>query len=641
LTGTSRRLRGVLRGAADLAFFAALAAFLHVALVRGTAGGEPALNGDTARDFLLARQCVEGEACVLKGAPTSAPGLSHGGMWVLHLALAGQAGLSVSDVYHLALWLFVAAEVLLILLQERLFPGGWLLRRLRAAAMAGVFAWAGCSSDVSDVFADVQVFLPSAAVVVAAVAAVCARSVAAWAVTGLAFAVLIQGHASGALYAPVLAGLLVAFPPARPLRAAAVATGTALLSVLLLSRDAALGWPGALAAFGGGSVGAATYAEAGFRATSLLPLTLGGGMALALVTAARRTWRPGVVAVLALGTLPALLLAAAGSAAWFSPHYANAYLLPLRFVAALAGVEALALAGDLVRRGAADVGPRWERLGGGAPHVLLALALVPLVRLPAPGGFDTGAFLTYGDLDALRPALDAAGIRSWPAALARVHGPERLNLASNLQLLLPREAASDGAPLRHVLVAKGRRPVPERLPAGWWRRDDSPGAHLLVVPFATAVDRHEVEVTCDHGDGSGPERWTTSLDYESCPSPDRCDGSVWFAGTLPLWMTCRTLELALAVTPGDDAPFGLLPFRGYAPDADARVVEVTGLDAALRPGGAARIEGGQAGRRGTARLRWTLPEPRALAPAQVMQVLELPLGTDVDPAWLDWLEAPP
>jgi hypothetical protein len=68
---------------------------------------------------------------------------------------------------------------------------------------------------------------------------------------------------------------------------------------------------------------------------------------------------------------------------------------------------------------------------------------------------------------------------------------------------------------------------------------------------------------------------------------------------------------------------------------------VTGLEASLRPNGGAILAGGQAGREGLVRVLWTLPSALDLSLPQFAQVMEVSMPEDVDPAWLDYLEAQP
>ncbi len=415
-------------------------------------------------------------------------------------------------------------------------------------------------------------------------------------------------------------------------------------SILLLSRDAALEWPKALAAFGSGGGGAA-YVQGGFEPSTFFFLAGGGGLVLLVAARLRGSLGPATRALLSLGVVPSLVLCGVGTATWFSPHYAKPYILAMRLVAGLALVEASLLLGQgLGRLLASGPRPGLSRLGARLPQGALGVALALTFGLPTPTGLDSSAFLTYGDLEALLPPLRRAGIVSLEDAFVRLGGPERLNLSSNLHLKLPRHrpaSAGDPAGLPLVQVWKGLKPPPAPVPAGWTRIDRGVRGDLLVVPVDPSLDGRDVTVACDHGDGRAVERWTGSLAYVGCETPQTCDGSVWYAPPLPIWLNCRALSLELKAAPPSDSPVAIFPLRGFGHQLDARVMAVTGLEASLRPNGGAILEGGQAGREGLVRVLWTLPSARDLSLPQFAQVMEVSLAQDVDPAWLAYLEALP
>ncbi len=416
-------------------------------------------------------------------------------------------------------------------------------------------------------------------------------------------------------------------------------------SILLLSRDAALEWPKALAAFGSGGGGAA-YIQAGFEPFAFFALAVEGGVVLLVAARLRGSLGPGTLALLSLGVVPSLVLYGVVTATWFSPHYAKPYLLAMRLVAGLALVEVSLLLGQGLGRLLALL-PRLRLswLGARLPQGALGLALAVSFGAPTPLSPDSSAFLTYGDLEALLPPLRRAGIVSLEDAFVRLGGPERLNLASNLHLKLPRRrpaSAGDPAGLPLVQVWKRQTPPPAPVPAGWTRIDRGERGNLLVVPVTPSIDGRNLTVTCDHGDGRAVERWAGSFAYIGCETPQSCDGSVWYASPLPTWLNCRALSLELRVTPPSDSPVAIFPFRGVGRhELDARVTTVTGLEASLRPNGGAVLAGGQAGREGLVRVLWTLPSALDLSLPQFAQVMEVSMPEDVDPAWLDYLEAQP
>jgi hypothetical protein len=354
---------------------------------------------------------------------------------------------------------------------------------------------------------------------------------------------------------------------------------------------------------------------------------------------------PATIALLCLGVVPSLILGGAGAATWFAPHYVKPYILATRLVVGLALVEACLLLGQgLGKLLTFRPRPLLSRLGARLPQGALGVALALTAGLPTPTWPDSSASLTYGDLEALLPSLRQAGIQSLEDAFVRLGGPERLNLASNLHLKLPRRRPAppeDPAGLPRIQVWKGQKPPPATLPSGWTRIDRDDHGSLFVVPVLSTIDWRHVTVACDHGDDREPERWTGSFAYVGCATPQTCDGSVWYDPPLPLWLTCRALSLELTVTPRTDSPLAIFPFRGYIRDIEARVVDVTGLEASLRSSGGATVEGGQSGRTGRVRVAWNMKRPIDLSLPQFAQVMEMSLADDVNPAWLAYLEVLP
>lgn len=446
--------------AATAVLLVAGVAFSYLATTRDA----PRVHLDTARDWLLARDCLAGP-CPSWGPVASVLELRQGALW-LRLVTAG-LGLGLD-----ATALQLCLEALQALGAGLLAWGAWHLGRRSptAALLSVVYVVALRAIEPGDQLWNPAIAHPGAALFAVGWLALATGGGLGFAVlAGAGAALAVLGHVLGLILLPLLAlGLALGRP--RPAVALAVGFATFAGLVLLDSWDAAI-------------LDARTLATNGYGAVLLLATAaaLGGGLAV------RRRWsrlsagrRLGVLLGLALllATLAPLVIPGIVRVAEGSRF---AFLLPP--FAALA----LALGGDALLR---HHPPRRRAVG-----VAVALGVSLGIGHATWQSHDHGGAEALWRLPELeRLAADLYGRGATYAELyRRIQGPWDTYVVGTLAGLdpSPTPGAEDHGPRHGLLVLRlARSAVPSPLPAGWRRVDVSEryAALLRDVPGGVAPD---------------------------------------------------------------------------------------------------------------------------------------------------------
>lgn len=622
------RLRGV--AAPVLLVLLAGAAFCWIG--QGVSQGI-GLHADTNRDLLLVRGCISSDVCPAKGAPHAFPYLDQGGVWKMHLALLDTLGLGLQSVALVSILGFLLAMGLLFQSGRSLFLRSPVLS-VRSLAFLVVLAvpitaTMARTGTLLVVWNPVLAPLPAAAALLSCLLAVQTRKTVFYVGAALGFALSAQVHPIANLFVPVAVLLFLIYQPERVALAWFLSGMVFCGSYLAVSRDALVSLVELLANL------SALPDREGVGVGPSLPFGAEALMALAwcaafvfLVRAGRLPRSPASTALALLATVPFVAVAAPALLLhWtYSPHY----LVPFQLCLLL--MESLVLVG-LVEWAGAFLAGRFAALGppGRLPALLLAgLAGGVLVvslgpdREAGPGTPDRETALNYEDMEALAGALRDLGVVTYEEAVRRLRGPEMFNVASALELYLPRS----GAPGPHavpgdlvLLLKTGSTGEP---PPGWKVINHTDQGRLFAAPFRSSVAWDRIGIACDPDRPDQPDSgdWTGVLVLV----PAQGDGHPWL-DTLPPILRCRLLRVRVPVTPVADHPLLLYGHRRGVPgDLSLDVVEVRGLKTATAlPSARVLLAGGQAGARGEVVFQWRSDTVREYRLPTDLDLVEVPV----------------
>ncbi len=443
------------------------------------------VHPDTARDWLLAAECLRPEGCLLRGPPASLEPLYQGGLWIAHLAALQRLGLGLAAAQVLAALLYAAAALCMGMLGERIVDR---LTGLCAAALLALWPMA-LTTEIATQWNPSLIALPAAVLTIAALHAVVSGKLAPWLLAALALATLVQLHLVSLVLLPCVAALFVFFPPIKPLRAALLSLALLATSILLVSRDAL---PPIWSALTEGTTSAQQATQHGL---SPLPFALGSLAIFAVfqispwTRPAART--PQAWALMALSLLPMLLLATALLIAGQEVKFY--YFAPFRMGLAL--LLAWWLVAALRWLLARELSETTQTLAGLA---LLACTVPLLWPHPRPPGV-----LTFADVDRIQDKLADAGVCSiqdwW-----RLQGPELGAFFVGQQAQPRRKQACHLQPGTWLLWRDEQRPG-QPLPPGAREVALDAGDRLLLAPGSTALDWSHATVQAQLADDLGKE----------------------------------------------------------------------------------------------------------------------------------------
>jgi hypothetical protein len=425
--------------------------------------GPPPLHEDTARDLLIARDCVDAGRCAMSGPTTSFGGLTQGALWIHVLEVSRAAGLGLRGVRAIVLGLASAAAVLIAFTPRRFC--GW---------SAGPAAWAVSLAAIAATIELPTLWNPSALPLPLSLFHVALISLAATGgarlagAVGIALALAIDAHVVCAVLLPFTLGVLVATAE-RPVLATCVA-GVLLVGTALVS-----------------SVGA-VMADFPILIAAWWPSSVALAVSLLLGLAMRRRAR----AASATGRVRAVLVAACGYfvATAVLAVVATRHPLAPRYIAPIVPAAAILAAGAAIGAfGRRPPGPRRALAGNVA--VVLAVALVALFARRPPRQPQWTAL----DAEALAPSLSARGW-TFGDLYSHLRGPQAHALLAALGPSLP---APDGTPHLHalddLLLLKAPRSRVQASGAEEWILADLSGQDVAVGRRAPSwLDPGSIEV---------------------------------------------------------------------------------------------------------------------------------------------------
>ena len=553
--------------------------------------GRIAVHPDTVRDFRLARECRDLPDCVLKGPPSSVPGVQQGFLFVVHLAVLDGLGAGPDDVAAISAVLAAIAVLLAAFLADRGgAPGSG---PLAGALLLAAFSW---PHDLRGEWNPGLIPFLSTVLTLTAVAAVRSRRAILYFGTALAAVLLVEAHVVGLLWAAAVMVVLVARPPTRPILGFGSAATLAGALYLLM---------GGLHVLPGPSPAMPT-AEAAAAGGSVPALLLAGGLcAIGLVgwRVLRSAGDPGPATLGWLAAAPVAVLATLAFAT-------GRDLTPARYLAAAfapAGVLAGGVAGAWIGHLARAVRPGTTAAGLQRALSLAGLGLAACVAATTPRWTQApGSIPTFEETRAVAAALPRLGISSLPEATRRLRSPDLFAWLSGLELSLPLqdpgadEAASDGRP---VYVLRSRDPSDADLPPDTVALHPR-GATLLLVP-RPALGPASFDVAFEPGpDPAAPSFEPVRFEAEvSGPGYPTLRG-------MPDLIPSASARFRVAVRLPTDAPVTFFA----ADHAGCRIERVSDLVVDSREARTVRLAAGQAGIAGSIEVDCpTLPDPRLTA----------------------------
>jgi len=638
---TSRPFFG--RQMIGVAVYALAAAALFHAVAGQTFPDVP-LHSDTNRDLLFAGDCRTSETCPLRGPPMSFPWIHQGGLWMLHLAVLQEAGLSLEAIKVVSVLALLVAALLMHLMGQRLLRGGGPVSVRSLVLLAFVVVPTGhiLLPSLEYLWSPGLIPLPAAALTVSTALAAETRKTLYWVAALFSCALLVHLHPVNWILLPFLFGLWVLYPPRRELASLSVGLVVFAASIFLLSRDTfwtlmqLVGNLSVLSTLDSRQV--FDPAEPALYRGHLLEVFVWGTAFVLAMRFGGLRWSPAGIVLLVLATLPVLLLSAAALVMGrsYGSYYLLPYVLNLVLVKALVMVQVLSVSAAWLTSPARRWVPALRRVSAqsrAATAVFVGLAcLLALSGFGSlhPGYGRTGsvkpAEVGIGDVEAVADVLPDLGVYNRHQALRRLRGPNIYNVLSTLDVFLP---DGDGPgdqlfPTDLVLVFKTDRVAPGDLPPGWRVVQRNGGFRMVLAPFRTVLDWSRLKVGCVTG---GTQATGTRI-YEGgylLESPQR-DGHPWIRG-LPGILYCRALEVTVPVRLTSDTGIILYPYWHEGDHSTrAEVVRIDGMKTVeSAPAPRVTIAPGQAGKEGKVMFRWMSKQAREFYLTSDMTLVEAPL----------------
>ena len=599
---------------------------LAFAVLYSSMPAELTVHPDTVRDLILARDCHATQGCVLAGAPSSIPGVQHGGLWVVHLAVIDQLGGSIPAVRLVSLLCLVAALLIIAAISE-------FLAGRTAAIIAAAAGTAGCLAvPTLWVFQwnPTLIPLPATALFACALLAMQTRRPVYYVMTSFCLAMAVQLHPSALVWLGPLSVLYLAYGPSRPVVTAAGVLAALVIPVALLSKDALRQTVGALSQ-------AVPPPPVSLDVTSGTQSMLLGALIVlhALSGIAYFIWRrrfrrdgPPVAGILFLSIAPIVTVKAlslstgiVGLGHYYLPTLPAALVLPSCVLALLSQRVGQATGIERLVRRCPDLA-RW----------VAAVAIVLAGYVVAPQQKDDD-IVTFEDVELVAPVLADSGIDSWREAARHLRGPQVVELLNGLPLHLPMRGSPPEAwgprAVRTILFVKSRTPPPSPLPVGWTVIPKANERWLYLVPQRSAINWSEFEFWFAHSpdDRALSDRRATMVQFAKHGFEASYHPLTEALSPDDQW---HWLHLNLDVRPSSQSPLTLVPLaRGSTGWIRGGVVKVAGL--AAEPGFESEVvlAAGQAGRIGQIEFRWPVsPQQRTAALSSPPLVLEMREGEE-------------
>jgi hypothetical protein len=191
--------------------------------------GAPPLHEDTARDLLLARDCVEQGRCAMSGPQASFDGLVQGALWDHLLEACRASGLGLHGVRYVVLMLEAVSAVLVWAT-----PGPLCDWRSGLAAWALYLAASTYCIELPVLYNSAALLLPLALFYVCALSLASDGELVSTAAAGAALGLSVDTHMVAAILVPFFLGLVLAVAK-RPAVAAALAAFAVILPLIVSS----------------------------------------------------------------------------------------------------------------------------------------------------------------------------------------------------------------------------------------------------------------------------------------------------------------------------------------------------------------------------------------------------------------------
>jgi hypothetical protein len=462
----------------SIALFLFGASFLLLELCVDT----PPLHEDTARDLLLARDCVDAGRCAMAGPTASFGGLAQGALWIHLLETSRAAGLGIRGVRAIVLALASAAAALVAFTPRRLC--GW---SAGPAAWAVMIAATASTIELPVLWNPSALPLPLALFYLALLALAASGDLLSAAALGVTLSLSIDAHVVCVGLVPLAVGVVVA-TAARPVLASFTA-GSLLVCMSLAS-----------------SVGAVTRDLPSLSAERVPSFAL-LAISVSIGVAARRRTR----AASAQARVRAVLWAACGyfGIAVALACWATGHPLAPRYVAPIVPAAAILAAGVAI-----------GALGGGAPGLRRALvgnaavvlaAVVVLLTSRHPFRGDAHLSWTAVDAEVLAPFISARGW-TYGDLYRHLRGPESRALLAALAPYLPAPDGTPHSPPQDDVLLLKVSAVGARAPdAARWIVADLPGGAVALSRSAPSwLDASLLDLCVGHV-GSEPRCVRTGL----------------------------------------------------------------------------------------------------------------------------------
>lgn len=442
----------------SVGFFAATMGLVSVVRVHAP------IHLDTARDLLIARDCVVGVACAGAGPRTSFGGWTQGALWSHVLELREALGLGVGVLEWVAN-LALAVSAALVPLVARSMD-----RRPNALTWAVWFSLTLLSINYPTLWNPTLLPLALALFAAAVFVAARTRSSAVFVAAAATLAIAVDLHVVSALLVPLLLAAIVACA-SRPI-VAVPAAAAIMVTVLVISSPgaSAANWP---------LIMKRTPVVVGVLLSAAIAGAAARRKLTALEGAARATLLARAICIYLLCLLP-LLAAVAGHA------------LRMRYLGPLVTPAAVLLSTRSDRR----VPRAWVR-GASVALVLVGFAAFAVLERVINTGF------RMVEVERVAATLYGRGT-SYDDLYRHLRGPDAVKLLAALAAFEPPGSRSRGDERDLFVVRAERRDLPHEAPPGWTFIDLGARHVAVIVPYrpwlqveSLEVCRGSAEPTCE------------------------------------------------------------------------------------------------------------------------------------------------
>ena len=432
-------------------------------------GGPPPVHPDTARDLMMARQCISHSQCYTAGPISSFRGLMNGALWIHALGAMRLLGASIRAIHLVVVALNAAAALFL-------FRGARSLFR-PSVAVASVVVYVPLSilgTEAPVLWNPSIVQLPLVLLYLSVLLVARTGDLKFAIAAGVALA-LSDSHVASLALLPWLV-FVIATTARRPLLGSLLNVAGFLAVEFLVSAETMLDHFRRAGSF-------STFALAGILIVGALGAL--GRRRVAQWTYERRF-------AIALGSVSVMFGALMLAGAITTGHPVQA-----RYLNTIVPAAAL-LTGLLIERGTSALGPRFRGVGvAGAVALLIALLLLFLLRGNLSRRVNREEW-RLSDAETVARFLYGRGL-SFTDIARRVRGPDVRGLVGSLGAFDPDRPASvnarNGAESTWLIVRiETRDALPAHVPSDWTVLDLRDGGVAVLREQRSYLDTHAIEM---------------------------------------------------------------------------------------------------------------------------------------------------